>query len=225
MNVLAFASRKGGAGKSTLAAHLATHAYNAGRPCLLIDDDPQGSLTLWNELRPDADLPVKTVKRRIADVVKKAERQGVDWVFIDTPANLSACVVEAIEAATLVIIPCRPGVFDIDAVQHTIELARHARTPYAVVLNGAAPKRGEIEMPAVTWARECLARLKVPVWGGQITHRASLSLGIAKGEGLKEYDDDSGSASEIRRLWQAIEKSAAVINGARERAAMHRLAA
>jgi hypothetical protein len=30
MNVLAFASRKGGAGKSTLAAHLAVHVY-AGR--------------------------------------------------------------------------------------------------------------------------------------------------------------------------------------------------
>jgi len=80
-------------------------------------------------------------------------------------------------------------------------------------------------MPAVTWARECLARLKIPVWGGQITHRASLSLGIAKGEGMKEYDDDSSAASEIARLWQAIEKSVAVINGARERAAMHRLAA
>ena len=128
MNVLAFASRKGGAGKSTLAA---PHADKHGRACLLIDDDPQGSLTLWNEMRQDAALPVKTVKRRIADVVKKADRQGVDWVFIDTPANLSACVVETIEAATLVIIPCRPGVFDIDAVQHTIELARHARTPYA----------------------------------------------------------------------------------------------
>jgi Mrp family chromosome partitioning ATPase len=46
MSILAFASRKGGAGKSTLAAHLAAHVHRSTRPCLLVDDDPQGSLTL-----------------------------------------------------------------------------------------------------------------------------------------------------------------------------------
>ena len=106
MNVLAFASRKGGAGKSTLAAHLAAHVHKPTRPCLLIDDDPQGSLTLWNELRADSALPLKIVKRGIAHIVKKAKRNGVNWIFIDTPPNNSASVTEAIEAATLVIIPC-----------------------------------------------------------------------------------------------------------------------
>jgi len=225
MNVLAFASRKGGSGKSTLAAHLAAYAYNAARPFLLIDDDPQGSLTLWNELRHEAALPVKTVKRRVPDVLKKAKWHGVEWVFIDTPANVSACVVEAMEVATLVIIPCRPGLFDIDGVQGTIDLARYTRTPYIVVLNGAAPKRDDVESPAVTSARQCLLRLRVPVWGGQITHRASFSLSLARGERIKEYDGDSGSAAEIGRLWQAIEKSVVVINSASKKAATHRFAA
>jgi len=212
MNILAFASRKGGSGKSTLAAHIAAYAYATNRSCLLVDDDPQGSLTLWNDLRRKTALPLKTVKRRTADVLEKAQRHGIEWVLIDTPANASACVVEAMEAATLVIIPCRPGLFDIEAVQETIELARHVRTPYIVVLNGAAPKRHEIESPAVTSVRHCLARLEAPVWGGQITHRASFSFSI--GRGASEYDSDSGSVTEISRLWQAIEKSVAVINGA-----------
>ncbi len=124
MNVVAFASRKGGAGKSTLAAHLAVHLHRPTRPCLLIDDDPQGSLTLWNELRAERALPLKIVKRGTADIVKKAKRNGIEWILIDTPPNSSMSVVEAIEAATLVIIPCRPGLFDIDAVQETIALAR-----------------------------------------------------------------------------------------------------
>ena len=51
MNVIVFASRKGGSGKSTLAAHIAAHAQKSSRPCLLIDSDPQGSLTLWHGLR------------------------------------------------------------------------------------------------------------------------------------------------------------------------------
>jgi chromosome partitioning protein len=225
MNVLAFASRKGGAGKSTLAAHLAAHVHGPTRRCLLIDDDPQGSLTLWNGLRAESALPLKIVKRGIADIVKKAKRRGVEWVFVDTPPNTSASVLEAIEAATLVIIPCRPGLFDIDAVQETIGFAREARTPYAVVFNAAPPKRQEIESPAVAVARNCLAQLEVPVWGGQITHRSSFSLALTEGEGMKEYDSDPCSIAEISGLWSAIEKSVKVIRGAREWAAMHHAAA
>ena len=226
MNVLAFASRKGGAGKSTLAAHLAAHVHRPTRPCLLIDDDPQGSLTLWNELRGEFALPLKIVKRGIAHIVKKARRRNdVEWIFIDTPPNNSASVIEAIEAATLVIIPCRPGLFDIDAVQETIAFARQARTPYAVVFNAAPPRRQEIESPAVSMARRCLAQLEVPVWGGQISHRASFSLALTESEGLKGYDSDPCSVAEISGLWSAIEKSVKVIHGAREKAAMHRAAA
>ena len=51
MNVLVFASRKGGSGKSTLAAHLASYIANPSRRTLLIDNDPQGSLSLWHKIR------------------------------------------------------------------------------------------------------------------------------------------------------------------------------
>ena len=134
-------------------------------------------------------------------------------------------VIEAIEAATLVIIPCRPGLFDIDAVQETIALARQAPTPYAVVFNAAPPKRQGIESPAVSLARRCLAQLEVPVWGGQVSHRASYSLALTEGEDVMGYDRDPCSIAEISGLWSAIEKSVRVIHGAREKASMHRAAA
>jgi len=193
--------------------------------CLLIDEDPQGSLTLWNALRQKTALPIKRVKRELADVLKKAKRRDMDWVFIDTPANVSSSVVDAIHAARLAIIPCRPGLLDIDAVQETIDFCRRLGTPYAVVLNGAPPKRENIESPVVTAARECLAELNVPVWGGQITHRVSYSLAVSRGEGVQEQALDPSSCAEIARLWQAIEKSVQVIRGARQRAAMHQVAA
>jgi cellulose biosynthesis protein BcsQ len=225
MNVLVFASRKGGSGKSTLAAHLAAHVYKPSRPCLLVDDDPQGSLRLWNTLRNYDALPLKTVERHISDVLKAAKRDKVDWVFVDTPPNASLCVADAIEAATLLIIPCRPGIFDLDAVQETIAFAREVRTPFAVVINAAPPKRGSVEAAAVTAARECLNKLQIPVWGGQITQRANYSLALAEGEGVREYDADDGSATEIARLWIAIEKSVKAIRGARDGSGMHRVAA
>ena len=65
---------------------------------------------------------------------------------------------DAIKNATMVVIPARPGVFDVNAVQETIQMCRAARKPYAVVLNGAPAKRDESESPIVTIAREALAK-------------------------------------------------------------------
>lgn len=215
MNVLTFASRKGGSGKSTLAAHLAAYVHRPSSPCLLIDEDPQGSLTFWNSLRSDRALPIKTTKRTLAHTLKKAHRKGFAWVFIDTPANNSMSVADAVQAATMLVIPCRPGVFDIVAVQDTINLARQTHTPYAVVINAAPPQRTDLEAPAVTHARDCLARLAAPVWGGQITHRADLSLSLATGESTREYNAGSQASAEIGRLWTAIERSVQTIRDAR----------
>ena len=63
MNVIVFASRKGGSGKSTLAAHLAAFAAKSSHSCLLVDADPQSSLTLWHRLRGTGDPPLKDGSR------------------------------------------------------------------------------------------------------------------------------------------------------------------
>lgn len=224
MNVVVFAARKGGSGKSTLTAHLA--ASKPARSCLLIDADPQGSLTLWHKLRGDDSLALRNGARGVGDIVKTAKREGYDWVFIDTPPTMTATVTDAIRAATLVVIPARPTVFDLNAVAETIQLCRQVRKPYAVVINGAPAKREGAESPIVTEARQGLMRMNVPLWAGQITNRTHYALALAAGEGAKEYDAESRAANEIAGLWSAIEKSVRAIHGAHASAAvMHRAAA
>jgi cellulose biosynthesis protein BcsQ len=226
MNVLVFASRKGGSGKSTLAAHLASYVAKPSRPTLLIDADPQGSLTLWHELRGQDALGLKRGSRSMAETLKAAKREGYAWTFIDTPPNKSATVIEAIRLATLVVIPTRPSLFDLAAVQDTIALARELRKPYAVVFNAAPAKRNDAEAAVVTEARAGLSDDKIPVWSGQITNRADLSLALREGEGAKEFDPDSAAAAEIGQLWSAIDRSVKAINGAYKTArGMHRVAA
>jgi chromosome partitioning protein len=226
MNVIVFASRKGGSGKSTLAAHLAAQIHKPTRPCLLIDADPQGSLTLWHKLRGTNEPPVKTATRSVSELVAAAKREGFEWVFIDTPPTTGAVVDDAIRAATMVIIPARPGVFDVNAVQETIQSCRAARKPYAVVINGAPARRDDVESRIVTIAREALAKFRAPVWNGQITNRADLLLALAQGEGAKEYSAEGRGASEIARLWAAIERSIKAIRGAATgNGAMHKHAA
>jgi chromosome partitioning protein len=223
MEVIVFASRKGGSGKSTLTAHIAAHVNKSSRPCLLIDADPQGSLTLWHGLRGTGEPILKNGVRGVSEILKAAKRD-YDWAFIDTPPTVAALVSDAIKAATLVVIPTRPTVFDLTAVRETIDICRAARKPYAVVINAAPVKREDQEARIVSEAREGLAKLRVPVWGGQITQRTNFSISLAAGEGAREYDADSASAAEIGRLWTAITKSVQAIEGAYSGAVMHKAA-
>src|SRR5256886_12792803 len=182
MNVIVFASRKGGSGKSTLAAHLAAHVHKATKPILLVDADPQGSLTLWHKLRGTNEPPIKTAVNSVSGIVAAAKRDGVEWVLIDTPPNLSAVVDDSIKNATMVIIPARPGVFDVKAVQETLQMCPAARKPYSVLLNGGPARRDDAESPIVAIARAALAKLRAPVWGGQITNQADLLMALGHGE-------------------------------------------
>jgi chromosome partitioning protein len=226
MNVIVFASRKGGSGKSTLAAHLAAQVHKSSKPCLLIDADPQGSLTLWHKLRGTNEPALKVANRSVTELIAAAKRDGIEWVFIDTPPNTSSVVEDAIKNATMVIIPARPGVFDVDAVQSTIQSCRAARKPYAVVINGAPARRDEVENRIVAMAREALAIFKAPVWSGQISNRADLLLALGEGEGVREYAADGRGASEITKLWAAIERSVKAIRGnASASGTMHKQAA
>src|SRR5213082_353062 len=102
MNVIVFASRKGGSGKSTLTAHLAAQAQRPDQPVLMVDADPQGSLTLWHKLRGSGEPALCSGTEGVCDVVRAARRAGYRWVFVDTPPNTSAVVTDAVHAATLV---------------------------------------------------------------------------------------------------------------------------
>src|SRR5437763_974066 len=94
MKTIVLASQKGGAGKTTLAAHLAVAAEEAGEgPVAMIDTDPQGTLRTWWEKRQTpspalADIPLKTLAKQIGDL----RVRGVKLAIIDTPPAITASI-------------------------------------------------------------------------------------------------------------------------------------
>ncbi len=214
MNVITVASRKGGAGKTTLCAHLAAFAHAKGHKCQIVDGDPQGSLTLCNQLRGDDPLPLATCERGLDRALAMAQVAGIEWVFIDTSPTMWVVVQEAIRSATLVLIPARPGFLDLDAVRATVKTARERNKPYAVVLNACPVKRDEREAPTVAQSRAFLEREGVPVFAGQISHRAAFTFTLAAGASAGESEPASLAAAEIEKLWLAVERSVAAINNA-----------
>ena len=77
MKVIAVTSQKGGTGKTTLSGHLAVQAERAGLgPVVMIDCDPQGSLTnWWNYRQADTPILVQTSLAKLADDLASLPRQ------------------------------------------------------------------------------------------------------------------------------------------------------
>ena len=214
MNIVTMASRKGGAGKSTLTAHLAALCHEAGHRTIVIDADPQGSLTLWHSLRPDRQPDLRSGARGIDRALAMAMVEGYEWAFIDTAASMWVVAQEAIRAATMVLIPARPGFFDLNAVRETVAAARERNKPYAVVLNATPVKRDEKEAPAVVQSRAFFDTLGIPVWAGQVSQRTGFVLTLAAGASIGEVAPESAAGSEMAGLWSAVERWVAAINAA-----------
>jgi chromosome partitioning protein len=214
MNIITMASRKGGAGKSTLTAHLAALCHQAGHRTVVIDADPQGSLTLWHSLRPDRQPDLRSGARGIERALAHAMVEGYEWAFIDTAASMWVVAQEAIRAATMVLIPARPGFFDLNAVRETVAAARERNKPYAVVLNATPVKRDDKEALAVVQSRAFFDTLGIPVWAGQVSQRTGCVLTLAAGASISEVAPESVAGTEITGLWSAVERSVAAINAA-----------
>ena len=140
--------------------------------------------------------------------------EGADCVFIDTAPTMWVVVQEAIRAATLVLIPARPGFFDLAAVSETVKAARERNKPYAVVINAAPVKRDEKETALVAQSRAYFDGLQIPVWSGQISQRAGFQSTLAAGASAAEIGPATAAGAEIAGLWRAIERSLEAIHAA-----------
>src|SRR3954451_13340593 len=126
MHVIVLASQKGGAGKTTLAAHIAVAAEMAvDGPTVLIDTDPQGSLSAWWNVRETQTpaLAPTTIAELPAKITALAEA-GYTVAVVDTPPAITEAIGAVVRSAGLVLIPTRPSPHDLRAVGSTVELVQ-----------------------------------------------------------------------------------------------------
>ena len=201
MDVIAIVAQKGGTGKTTLAVSLAVAAECAGRTVAIVDLDPQASASNWGDRR-EADSPVVVSAQpaRLGHVLGAAKAQGADLLLIDTPPRAEQAAMAAAKAAELILIPCRPAIYDIETVSTTVELVRFAGDkPVAVVLNGV-PARG----PKREQATEILKSMGLPVCPASFGYRAAFDHSGAFGLNAQEYEPRGKAADEIKLVYKFI---------------------
>ena len=210
MYIIAIASQKGGAGKSTFAVNLATLADAPGAPALLIDTDQQGSLGVWHNMRGSPSPLVRSCTAgELEAVLHEARARGdIEWAFIDGPPQADETIATIMRAATLVLIPTRPSLFDIASVPTTIAMARRVKRPFFVALNAVPAKRGLFESPVVSAARKSIRDMGAPAWRGAVAQRAVYTHALASGQAVTEFEKSGPATDEMRELWADVSQAA-----------------
>ena len=174
-------------------------------PVVLIDTDPQGSLSEWWDARKDEYQPnegtLALAATKLNDLparLAELRRNGAAVVIIDTPPAITSSIMEAITIADLVVIPARPSPHDLRAIGATMKLTQMTGKPFLFVVNGATP-RANITTQAVTALSE--HGQVAPV----ILHlRTDFAASMIDGRTVMETTATGRSAQEIGELWECV---------------------
>jgi chromosome partitioning protein len=200
MKIIVLASQKGGAGKTTLAAHLAVAAELAGDgPCVLIDTDPQASLAAWwNGRESETPAFAPATLKELAAKLEGLAKAGFAYAFIDTPPAITESIRAVVALADLVMIPTRPSPHDLRAVGRTVELAADAGRSFAFAVTQAKPNtRLTVQAIAALSAHGIVAPA--------IVHdRVDYAASMIDGRTVIEVDPRGRSAGEIAELWSFV---------------------
>ncbi|MBO9041446.1 MULTISPECIES: ParA family protein [Curtobacterium] len=139
--IVAIAMQKGGVGKTTTTMGLAAVLSETCR-VLVVDIDPQGSVTFWAERAGD-NLPFDFAADLDPNNLARLRELPYDVIIVDTPGSLESThiLTPVLDEADFVIAPTEAEALSIDPLRKTIETLIVPRgLDYRVLINKYDPR-------------------------------------------------------------------------------------
>lgn len=206
--VIALLNQKGGAGKTTLATHLAGELAMQGSRVTLLDADPQGSALDWAQRRLQSGqgrlygvfgLARDTLHRETPQIALQA-----DYVVIDGPPRVAALARSALLAADLVLIPVQPSAYDVWATQEMVSLITEAQVFRPGLRAAFVINRRVVGTVIGREARAALADQPFPTLRADIAQRIAFADCVAAGKLVWEVSASGAAAREVAAFAQAV---------------------
>lgn len=198
-------NQKGGAGKTTIALHLAHALALRNYQVMLVDADPQGSSRDWATAREsDAPFSVIGLDRPIIHKEIAKLSKGYDYVIIDGAPRVSDLTRSAILAADLVLIPIQPSPLDIWAAHSVVELIQEAEIYKPDLKARFIINRKIVNTAIAKDAVEVLKDYPYPVLDKTISQRIAFAESLNIGSTVIETAPKSIAALEIKAVVEEI---------------------
>ena len=202
MRVFVLASQKGGAGKTTLAFHLAVAAEASGHgPVVLLDTDPQATLTQWWKKRdPETPAMAEATVSELRSTLASLRENGFKLAIVDTAGRSSEANRTVIQEADFVLLPVKPSAGDLWAIGSTLEVCKSLNRPFAFAVCQAT-RNAALTVQAVAALAE--SGTVAPL---VIHNRVGYAAAMGIGQTVQELEPKGAGAEEVSRLWAFLQK-------------------
>lgn len=201
--IIAVSQQKGGVGKSTIASNLAVTYQMKGFRVLLVDADNQRTTEQWYHARSGKKGAEFTgIKLLVSSAWKLGTELDIykrkfDIIIIDSPPHMQSDMNNVLKIADLVLMPIQMSVFDLWAVEKSVEFCNSNGILYKLVINRMPANRKEV-------LREIKNKFKEHILDNTIGNRVAFVNAVALGLSVVELDPKSTAADEIAKLTSEI---------------------
>lgn len=207
--VIALATSKGGAGKSTLARALAAHWHGIGLMPALIDADPQRSLAArYDPSGPLGDVVVyEEPEERVGELIDELRTKNKP-IIVDTAGFRNRTAITALVNCDLALIPLKPSAEDAEGAMATYELIQELNTtperegrPIKAAMVLTMTLRGTLISRHV---RRQLEDAGMPLLRAEMAHRVSYPEAGIEGLSPSVIEPDGAAARDISSIVHEI---------------------